>query len=313
LTRFINTVLITVFAFFVFLAIFWQIAGGGTGAGARGDPTVTDVSPRWQPAQPQELLVDLTVFNPAGQEGRIASVSYEAMVDGEPIDKALDRVPPGPTVLVGPKAAGRVSFPVDLSDGFATKWWPDYMEDSEEADLRIVGSVSLRRDDGVHEAPFEWRSTWTGQLAERLTAAVANCEDDPVDLCMRESRFYWEEGTLHATLTLHNPGPHGLAIRNSTLRLLFGERAVVSGTVDLLREIKPDTDTDVELSLTFSQKAIDAWWPDHIARCERTPLVLGMDLQVQELPQDDNATGQVTTLQWTFPAAPFETRFVCAQ
>jgi LEA14-like dessication related protein len=313
LTRFINTVLITVFAFFVFLGIFWQFAGGGTGAGARGDPTVTDVSPRWQPSSPQELLVDLTVYNPAGQEGRIASITYDATVDGTPVDSAIDRVPPGPAVIVGPKSEGRLSFPVDLPDGFAVKWWPAYMEDGEEAELRIHGTISLRRDDGVHDAPFEWRSTWTGKLAEHLTAAVENCEEEPTDLCMRESRFYWEDGTLHATLTLHNPGPDGVAIRNSTLRLLFGERAVVSGTVDLLRELKPDSDTDVELSLSFSQTAIAAWWPDHIARCERSPLVLGMDLQAQALPEDADESGHVTTLQWTFPAAPFETRFVCAQ
>ena len=313
MTRFINTVLITVFAFFVFLGIFWQFAGGGTGAGARGAPTVTDVSPRWQPSVAQEILVDLTVFNPAGQEGRIASISFEATVDGETIDQAVDRVPPGPAVVVGPKADGRVSFPVDLPDGFGVRWWLDYMEAGEETELSIQGTVTLRREDGVHDAPFEWRSKWTGKLAEHLTAAVENCEEEPTDLCVRESRFFWKEGTLHATLTLHNPGPDGVAIRNSTLRLLFGERAVVSGTVDLLRELEADSDTDVELSLTFSQTAIGAWWPEHIARCERTPLVLGMDLQAQALPEDAEDVGHVTTLQWTFPAAPFETRFVCSQ
>lgn len=313
MTRFINTVLITVFAFFVFLGIFWQFAGGGTGAGARGDPTVTGIEPRWQPSAPQELLVDLTVHNPAGQEGRVSSLTYEAKVDGTVVDTAIARVPSGPPTTIGPKTDGHVQFPVDLPEGFILRWWPEYMKDAEDAELSIVGTVTLRRDDGSHDAPFEWRSSWQGKLADRLTEAVQNCDDEPSELCMAESEFFWKEGTLHATLTLHNPGPDTVSIRNSTIRLLFAERAVVTGDVDLERELLPDSDTKVDLAMSFSQAAITAWWPDHIARCERTPLLLGMDLQAHSLPDGPEEPGAVTTLQWTFPASPFQTAFVCDQ
>lgn len=312
MTRFINTVLITVFAFFVFLGIFWQFAGGGTGAGARGDPSVVDVAPRWQPAAPQELLVALTVYNPAGQEGRIASITYKATIDGTTVDEAIARVPPGPAIDVPAKGEAPVDFPVDLPDGFIADWWPEYRAHGEAVELVISGSVVLRRDDGTHEAPFEWRSEWTGQLAERLTEAVKNCDDEPSDLCLEESEFFWKDGTLHARLVLHNPGPDPVAIRNATLRVLFGERTVVSRDIDLVRELQPDADAEVELALGFSQPAIDQWWPEHIARCERTPLVVGMDLQAHDLPDSEDDPGSVTTLQWTFPAAPFQTRFVCA-
>src|SRR5687767_2119252 len=104
LTRFINTVLITVFAFFVFLGIFWQFAGGGTGAGARGDPMVTGIEPRWQPASPQELLVALTVHNPAGQEGRVSAITYEAKVDGVLVDQATSLVLPDPPTVIEAKS-----------------------------------------------------------------------------------------------------------------------------------------------------------------------------------------------------------------
>jgi LEA14-like dessication related protein len=317
LTRFINTVLITVFAFFVFLGVFWQFAGGGTGAGARGDPTVIDVAPRWQPGAPQDLLIDVTLHNPAGQDGQVASITYEAKVDGEVVDKAIARVPAGPPVVVPGKGDGVVHFTVDLPEGFIRQWWPAYMQHAEKAELSIQGTVSLRRDDGVHDATFEWRSAWTGELAAHLAEAVKNCDETPTDLCVANSDFVWKEGKLHATLVLHNPGPEALAVRNASVRLLFGEQAVVSGDVDLVRELEADTDTEVPLVLTFSQAAIDTWWPDHIARCERTPLVFGMDLQAQALPattgEEEGEPGRITTLQWTFPASPFQTRFVCAQ
>lgn len=313
MTRFINTVLITVFAFFVLLGVFWQFAGGGTGAGERGDPTVTAIAPSWQPTAPQEMLVELTVHNPAGQEGRVASVTYEALVGGEVVDQAVARVPPGPAVIVAPKAEAVVHVPVDLPDDFVLQWWPAYMEDGEAAELSIRGAVSLRRDDGLHDATFEWRSKWTGELAERLTAAVRNCDAQPHDLCLGSSEFFWKDGALHATLLLHNPGPDPVSVRNSTVRLLFGDHAVVSGKVDLVRELDPGSDVEVELALSFAQKAIAAWWPDHLERCERTPIELGMTLQAHSLPDGAEGPGSVTTLQWTFPAAPFQTRFVCDQ
>jgi LEA14-like dessication related protein len=274
---------------------------------------VTDIAPRWQPSSPQELLVDLTVHNPAGQDGRVSSITYEAVIDGKVVDGAVARVPSGPAITVPAKGDASVHFPVDLPDGFASTWWPQYMKDGEDAELNIQGTVSLRRDDGVHEAPFAWRSKWTGELADHLTDAVENCEDGATDLCMAQSDFFWKDGTLHATLTLHNPGPDAVSIRNATVLLLFGERQVVSGNVDLVRELGAGDDAEVALALTFSQKAISAWWPDHIARCERTPLTLGMDLQAHSIPEGPDDPGHVTTLQWTFPASPFQTRFVCDQ
>jgi LEA14-like dessication related protein len=311
MTRLVNAVLIAVFSFFIILGVFWQFAGGGTGAGPRGDPAVTAVVPRWQPAGQQEIAVEVAVRNPAGQDGTITAVTYEALVDGQPVDRAVARVPPGGPVALPARGDATVRFGVDLPDGFAASWWTGYMRNAEEADVRIQGTVTVQRDDGTREAPFTWRSEWTGELAQRLEAAVRNCEG-ATGLCLAQSGFSWKDGALHARLTLHNPGPETVAIRNTTLRLLFGEVAVVRGDVDLVREVLPGADAEVELALGFGQPAIAAWWPEHVARCERTPLALGLDLQAQTVAQGANATAEVTTLQWLFPASTFQTRFVCA-
>lgn len=311
MTRLINAVLITVFSFFIILGVFWQFAGGGTGAGPRGDPAVIAVVPRWQPASEQEIGVELTLRNPAGQDGTISAVTYEALIDGKAIDGAVARVPPDGPVPIAARGEASVRFAVDLPDGFATTWWTAYMRNAEEAEISIQGTATVQREDGVREAPFEWRSEWTGELAERLQNAVRNC-DGASGLCLADSDFSWKEGALHARLTLHNPGPETVAIRNTTLRLLFGETAVVRGDVDLVREILPGQDAEVDLALGFSQSAVASWWPEHVARCERTPLALGLDLQAHSATEGTNATPEVTTLQWLFPASTFQTRFVCA-
>lgn len=312
MTRLINAILITVFAFFVFLGVFWQFAGGGTGAGPRGEPSVEAIEPRWQPGAGPELLVDLRVHNPAGLDGELASVSYEALLDGRVLDRAVARVPFSGPVAIGPESEANVAFAVDLPERFANDWWASYMRSGEKAELRIHGAVELRREDGVHEAPFEWRSTWTGELAERLEAAVRNCDATPTDLCMAGSSFEWRDGSLRATLTLRNPGTEAVAVRNASLRLLFAERPVVSGGVDLVQRLDPGAEAEVELALAFAPDAIAAWWPDHVARCERTPVALGMDLQAHSIPRGSETESEVTTLQWTFPASTFQTRFACA-
>lgn len=311
MTRLINAVLIAVVAFFVVLGVFWQFAGGGTGAGPRGEPAVSAVVPRWQPAGQQEIAVELTVHNPAGTPGKITAVTYELLVDGEPLDRATARVPPSGPVDVPAKGDGTVRFGLDLPDAFATQWWTQYMQKAEASDLRIQGSVTLQRDDGAHEAPFEWRSSWTGDLAKKLEAAVRNC-DGSSGLCLEDSQFSWKDGALHARLTLHNPGPDTVSVRNTTLRLLFGDTPVVNGDVDLVREILPGDDAQVDLALGFSQAGIAAWWPDHVARCERSPVALGLDLQAHTVASGNDTASDVTTLQWVFPASTFQTRFVCA-
>lgn len=311
MTRLINATLIAVVSFFVVLGVFWQFAGGGTGAGPRGEPEVTAVVPRWQPSAQQDLGVEVAVHNPAGTPGKITAVTYEALVNGQSLDRAVARVPPGGPVDVPAKGDGTVRFGVDLGDGFATKWWTDYMKKAESSEIRIHGTVTLQREDGAHEAPFEWRSAWTGDLAKKLQNAVRNCEGSS-GLCLADSSFTWKDGALHAKLTLHNPGPETVTVRNTTLRLLFGEDAVVRGDVDLVRDVLPGDDATVDLALGFAQPAIAAWWPDHVARCERTPLALGLDLQARSVAEGANATEEVTTLQWLFPASTFQTRFVCA-
>jgi LEA14-like dessication related protein len=310
-TRLINTVLITVFAFFAFLGVFWHFQGGGTGAGPRGEPTVTAITPQWGDGA-KALTVDLAVHNPGGDPAVASTVTYDAVVDGKTVDHAVARPLPVPVPTVPAKGDGPVPFNVTLPKDFAVTWWTGYMRDAESTELRIHGSVSMRRSDGPHEVPFEWRSSWTGSLAKGLTQAVNNCDQQPTDLCLSQGQFTWVDGTLHATLTLHNPGPDAVAIGNATLKLSFGDHAVVGGRVDLLRTLPPSSDTSVPLVLTFSQSAIAAWWPDHVAACERTPVTFGLDLQAQPV-KDSMTDNGVTTEQWTFPAAPLQTRFVCGQ
>jgi LEA14-like dessication related protein len=315
-TRFINAVLISVFAFFVFVGVFMQFTGDGAeGKSPGGAPTVTAVDATWQPEKEQEMLLELQVHNPSSLASRVSAVSYKAEVEGRLVDSAVARpVDGGSALVIDGKGDAPVRLPIDLPDDFVLTWWPAYMADGEKADLRIQGTLAIRRDDGSRDVPFEWRSTWQGDLAGQLSDAVANCSPSETDLCLEEGHFFWKEGALHADLGFRNPGSDPIAIRNTTIALLFGDRAVVSGDVDVAQQVRAKGDATVGLALTFSPTAMEAWWPDHLARCERTPVTLRMDLQVEGVddPADGEPAGNITTLQWTFAASTFQTRFVCA-
>jgi len=304
-TRLINTALITVVAFFVFLGVFWQFAGGGTGAGPRGDPTVTALAPQWQ-GKPPSILMRMTVHNPSTAVARPVALSYNATIDGKVVDHANAR-PVADAAPIPARGDGPVQFTVTLPDGFAEAWWASYAQHAESSDLRVKGTVTLRRDDGLHDAAFEWRSAWTGTLAKDLGNTAANCDPNATDVCLASSAFSWRSGALHADLVLRNPGPQAVALGNTSVRLDFGGHAVVSGRVDLVKTIPAGSDATVPLTLAFSPPAIASWWPEHVARCERTPVTFALDLQARSAT---NGTG-VATQQWTFPSADLATRFVC--
>lgn len=315
MTRFINAVLISVLAFFVFLGVFWQVMGDGAdGRTPGGAPTVTAVEARWQPEQERELLLEVTLHNPSSLDARATALTYKAEVDGRLVDSAISRPL---SQDVAPTIEGRgdttIRVPVDLPADFVLTWWPDYMANGESSELRIQGSLDVQREDGDRDATFEWRSAWEGELASSLSGAVANCSAGSEDLCLDSAEFFWKEGALHADLSFSNPGADAVGLHNMSITLLFGERAVVAGEVDLGRRVASDGDTDVGLALTFSPAAMQAWWPDHLARCERTPVALRIGLEVETLADgQEPGQGDFATVQWTFPASSFQTRFVCA-
>lgn len=312
MTRFINAVLISVLAFFVFVGVFWQVMGDGAeGRTPGGAVTVTDVEARWQPEQEREMLIELTLRNPSSLPARATAITYRAEVDGALVDSAVARpLSEATSARIAGRADGALALPVDLPEGFILEWWPAYMAEAEEAELRVQGTLDVQREDGDRDVAFEWRSSWTGGLASSLSDAVANCSPGEEDLCVGESRFFWEDGGLQADLGLRNPGADPVGLHNMTISVLFGERAVVADEVDLARQVAPGGATEVGLALTFSQAALAAWWPDHLARCERTPVALRLGLEVESLGGDDE--GALATVQWTFPAASFQTRFVCS-
>jgi LEA14-like dessication related protein len=246
----------------------------------------------------------MTLHNPAPDAARPASISYEADVDGQTMDRAEGRALTGAPIPA--RGDGTVAAAVTLPKDFATTWWAASMQGDETTTLRIHGTLSLRRSDGPHDVPFEWRSTWSGTLAKSLSAAVANCSGSG-DLCLEQSQFTWAAGRLQAVLVLRNPTPQAVAVGNASVALRLSDHAVVAGNVDLARTIQPGSDAAVSLDLGVQPPGVQAWWPGHVARCETTPVSFAVSLQ--ERPSGSKG---VTTLQWTFPAPAFRTRFVCA-
>src|SRR5688572_25938730 len=98
MTRFINTTLIGLVAFFVFLAVLWLFvdptAPGLATSGGDSVVTVESVEADWDSANAQGTAIDVKVMlHNAGAAGAITQVAYRATLDGQVIAAASEDPP----------------------------------------------------------------------------------------------------------------------------------------------------------------------------------------------------------------------------
>lgn len=306
MTRFINTTLIGLVAFFVFLAVLWLFvdpAAPGL-ATSSGDSVVTveSVEADWDPESPAGTAIDvkLMVHN-AGAAGAITQLAYRATLDGQ-IVAASSQDPP---TSIPAGADAPIRFTVGLPPDFAARWLAAYQSHDEASTLRIDGTVVVRMAAADHSLPFEWKSSWKGALLDRLSASPQDCPGPPAPLCLESLGTAFKSGDLQATLALRNDQNDPLLVRNGTFRLVFEDVTVATGRLGEGLEISPGGEADIPVRLVFDDGALAQWWGGHVARCEDSRLSLNIGLEVQTAGADPSV------VDWDILAAPFHTGFLC--
>jgi LEA14-like dessication related protein len=303
-TRFVNSVLIAVFAFFVFLALFWLVAGDSAQP-PRQALQVRDVSPRWGRAGADgvEVKVDLGVHNPSISEARVLAVEYEVlMMDGVVAEGRRDLAQ-----RVTPQGFATVPLTVRLPGGLAPAWWEAYTGAGEEGSFTVRGSVVGRIGNDVRSVPFEWGSSWDSSLAESVASAAENC-GSVSGLCLEATSTSWQGSDLRLRLSLRNDGRATYIVDNATaaLELAGVQVAVAEGFPSLF--LQPGESGSLTLVLPADPQALQAWWAEHLRHCEwsgvRARLALGVQAETFDGPVREVAI-------WSFDAAPFLTQHMC--
>lgn len=306
MTRFINTTLIGLVAFFLFLAVLWLFVdpaapGLSTAGRPESDVRVKDIEAEWaEGAQGTTLRLEILLEND-GSAAAIQQVAHRATLDGQLLAAATDDPPTA--VPAGAQAPVRVT--VELPPDFAARWLQSYQERGESAQLRVDGSILVRSATSDVRLPYEWQTSWKGRLLDRLEASPQDCPGPPAPLCLEALDPGFKGGDLQLKVTLRNDRDQPVVVRNGTFRLVFEDVVVASGRLEQPLEIGAGADQPLPALLSFDDGALSSWWGGHVARCETSRLALNIGLEVDGVEEGS------ALVDWDILAAPFETGFAC--
>lgn len=307
MTRFVNTTLIGLVAFFVFLAVLWLFVdptapGLATTSGGDSPVAIKSVDAQWDPASQQGTAIDVEVMlHNEGAAAAITQVAYRVMLD----DQLMAAASEDPPTAIPAGADAPVRFTVELPPDFAARWLVAYQEHGESSTLRIDGTIVVRTAAADHRLPFDWKSTWKGALLDRLEASPQDCPGPPAPLCLESLDTAFKAGGLQTTVSLRNDQSDPLLVRNGTFRLVFQDVTVARGTIEEGLEISPGSDADIPVRLSFDDEALAQWWAGHVGRCEDSRLSLNIGLEVETV------SAGPSVVDWDILAAPFHTGFLC--
>lgn len=306
MTRFINSVLISLIAFFAFLAIFGYFGAERPNA-EPSELTVEGATARWGTSDESGtgLVVGFTVRNNGHLPGLVDRLEYKVARDGVILGEDSQE----PRLNVPAESAVPVQLAIRLPPEFAADWWTAYTTSKEATSLRVTGSLVMRGA-ADRPIPFEWSSSWQGNLSDLLEAPAHNCDGATQAVCLREATTSWTPGGLSVSMLLRNADGDPVIVRNGTVRLLFAGAPVADGSSTRAVEIAPNDEGRMPVVADFSQSAILSWWRTHVGRCEATQATLAVDLTVL-VERAGGAGNEVQGIHWTFPAGAFRTEFVC--
>ena len=307
MTRFINTTLTGLVAFFVFLAVLWLFVDpAAPGLKTQDDPPsvvrVESTDARWgaTDAAGTRVHVEMLLEN-EGTAATVTQVAYRATVDGSLMAAATE----DPPVALPAESTSPMRFTVLLPPDFASAWFSAYRSHDEAATLRIDGTIAVRMASGDHRVPFSWENSWRGELLERLADGPQECPGPPAPMCLAELQADWKGNGLATTVVVRNDRAEPLIVRNGTFRLVFEDVTVATGRLDGTLEIPSGEKAELDAILSFDPGAMAQWWIGHVERCETSRLSFNVGLEIEGV---DASTSQV---DWDILAAPYRTGFIC--
>lgn len=307
MAQIVNTVLISVVAFFAFLALFGYFGGVPAPAPPPAtEPRLTGVSAAWNGSGGEgsgegsggPILVSLVVHNPGREAARSTGVAYAAVSNGVVWTESSKSV----DVPVLPGRNATVRFALQPSPAAAADWWAAYGAASEGSGLTVTGSLDVVGADGAHALPFEWRSTWQGGLARSLSGATTCTPANDAfaqEPCLAAATATWAAGRLVLRLDVANPGHEDADLARGEAILRLGGETVARGVLDGAR-VPAGGSASLSTTLLAEPGGLSDWFPAHLARCERS--VEELDIRLVRPGSPD--------IEWTLEGT-FETHLVC--
>jgi len=300
--RILNSVLISILAFFGFLGVFALTGLRGSEGGTPGQTTIARVATQWAGASTDgsAIQVTLTLANPGSEPVQAIRINHELVVSGMTFDQAT--VPLTQSVPGGKQ--GTVTYMANLDSRFVATWWQAHTQNGESSRLAVRGDLLVREGNLERHLPFEWTSEWQGRTTD-LLSGLADCPQETQDVCLQSTSAHWDQGKLQAEIVLRNAGSFDLQVAGGSVTLAFGPETVAMATVPRT-DLPAQGTATFEVSLSFDDAAMSRWWPSHVSSCESSPAQANLAVQLQEWDGWDAGA-----MAWRSPPATLRTAFLC--
>lgn len=299
MNRLINSVLIGLVAFFGLLVAFTFMGLRGVDGDSNAKAQLEGIQVHWNDAGPGRTEATVTLFlrHPGTVPTRAVSLEHEATLDGVRFDhgtRSLEEALPA-------GKGSEVQFTALFGSDFAQRWYRSHAEGGHASTLAVTGRLTVQEGEATRVLPFEWTSTWRGDLGSILTP-LQDCPQPGYAVCLKTTTATWNGAVLRAIVVLEGDD---LRVGEGKLSIHLGGQAIAAGD---LREVNPAPDgrTELVFDLRAQEAGLGAWWPEHVARCESSPahaeLVVGFE---------DRFGRDAGTATWQTDPDLFVTGFVC--
>lgn len=319
MSKLANAFIIGFISFLFLVAIFWYAVEVGQNQGV----TVEGLQAEWGSVDQETTVIDASIRfkNPHAFQVQVLRLEYAFTVNDNRVGGGfIDR-----EIRLEPGSERDVEFSIQVPSSFVADWWQAHALAGEETTLAIQGEASVKVSADTQVLPFESKADWTDDWVESWTGALETCPRPEPQPCVSEASYEWKRGSggllLQSSFDVHNPNDAAMEIRNGSFRLLLGGNLVSEGHFTETVTIPAEQSRVVRIDSPFAASGLVAWWPSHVAGCERSraDVSLSLSYALQEQPA---SSGNNTTQEpgygpvqepavWEVRIPNLETRFLC--
>jgi len=277
--------LVAVVALVVLVAV---IIGAGLATGVFGAPSVQGIDNRFGSVNETATMIETNVTvdnpNPIGINLGGVTVDYDVSMNDV---RMADGKKKGASIGSGEST---VSLRTRLRNERIPDWWVTHIENDEQTNLAVEGTVSSSLLGQSAEIPSDDREITTnieGALDSDQTRPInANraLVSDPM-LYLNETSGSWGDVNdsvteIEMAFVVYNPKSYAVPVSELGYNMTMNDVAVGSGQSENTTVIEPGTTATITTTTRMQNERLDEWWVTHVENNQITELEIAFSARI---------------------------------
>ena len=249
------------------------------------------------------IVATFDLVNHGALKAELTEIRYTAELNGAVADDGAHAY--RATLLPG--ASHEVPLDVRLSEAAIIAWW-DGLVQGEEVRLRLHGTVNGSAGPNDLSVPFDWTTERAGKPAATIEDLAPACTANDLP-CLESVQFglVTDARQLPIKIILKAPDQTRADLADLALSLRLGDVIVAEARGEDV-SVYGGYRVELPLDLEVSAPALTTWLPDHLARCETSPVTLDLSYNVTLTNLTSVRTSRVTE---AIQGSPWSTSLLC--